>query len=77
VYIRLGVFHSFEQAKVYQQSQVYYALPAEEGQASKSPTDPYTLLKVGFGGDIMAKGHKAFSVFISVTILRMWRTKII
>ena len=66
MYLRFGVFHSFEQAKVYQQTSVYYALPPEEGQASKSPTDAYTLLKIGMGGDIMAKGQKIFSLYVSV-----------
>src|SRR5258708_20067305 len=45
LYLRLGVFHSFEQAKVYQQNSIYYALPLEEGHASKSPTDPFPFLK--------------------------------
>lgn len=66
MYMRFGVFHSFEQAKVYQQTSIYYSLPAEEGQASKSPTDQYTLLKIGLGGDIMSKGQKILSIFISV-----------
>jgi len=65
-YLRFGVYHSFKQTHIYNQTQVYYALPDAEKAASLAPFDDYTLLNVGLGSDFMVKGRKAFSLYISV-----------
>ncbi|MFI5134772.1 MAG: TonB-dependent receptor [Chitinophagales bacterium] len=66
LYLRFGLNHYFSQKNVYQQTQIYYALPEEEAAASTSPSDAYTLLNAAIGSDIMTHGHKALSIYFSV-----------
>jgi iron complex outermembrane recepter protein len=65
-YVRIGIFHSFSQEHVYHQTQVYYALPSAEAQASLNPSAAYTLFNAGVGTDIMSSGKKICSVYISI-----------
>ncbi len=66
LYLRFGVDHYFSQKNVYQQTEVYYALPQEQALASTSPSAAYTLLNAGIGSDIMSHGNRIASVYFTV-----------
>jgi iron complex outermembrane receptor protein len=60
-YIRVGVLHSFEQSNVYAQANRYQGVP------DAVPSTPaYTLLNAGIGTDILSRGRKAMSLYISM-----------
>jgi iron complex outermembrane receptor protein len=69
IFFRVGMLYSFEQKNVYQASSVYAALSSYELAASKAPNAAYTLLNIGIGTDILAHGHKACTVIITVNNL--------
>jgi iron complex outermembrane receptor protein len=63
------MLYSFEQKQVYGQSSVYMGLSSYELAASKAPGASYTLINVGAGSDIIAHGHKACTVILTVNNL--------
>ena len=65
-YFRFGVFYSFKQSNVYNASSIYMGLSGYEYTASRSATPAYTLFNAALGSDVMVRGHKAFSVYLSV-----------
>jgi iron complex outermembrane receptor protein len=66
LYFRFGVSHVFSQTNVYHASQIYYDLSDEQAAASTSASDPYTLLNLGAGGDIVSHGGTLLSFHIAV-----------
>ena len=65
-FIRFGVNYTFKQTQIYQQTQVYYALPPAEAQASTQPSMDYVLLNAAIGTDIMIQGRKLCTIIASV-----------
>ncbi len=65
-YFKFGMLYSFEQDQVYEQSSVYMGLSSYELAASQAPGASYMLLNAGIGTDVMAHGHRAFTVMVAV-----------
>ncbi|HWY99059.1 MAG TPA: TonB-dependent receptor [Bacteroidia bacterium] len=67
-YIKFGLANYSEQSKVYEQYAIYSGLNTAstpfEYAASISATKGYTLFNLGFGGNIMASGHKFCELYI-------------
>ena len=64
----MGELTCFQQNDIYEEYAIYNGLNTAqtpfEYAASKNATAGYTLFNAGFGGDIYAKGHKYFELYV-------------
>ena len=67
-YVKVGELTCFQQNDIYEEYAIYNGLNTAqtpfEYAASKNATAGYTLFNAGFGGDIYAKGHKYFELYV-------------
>ncbi|MBS1915726.1 MAG: TonB-dependent receptor [Bacteroidetes bacterium] len=73
VYMKFGLLNCFEQKNIYRQYAIYNglstALTPYEYAASTSATKGYVLFNAGVGGDIISRGHRYCSIYITCTNL--------
>ncbi len=69
-YVRFGIAYTFQQSHVYYASSVYNGTTDPLLlKASNSPTPGYLLLNAGAGTDLLKKGRKMCSIYVSVNNL--------